>query len=299
MVFLLLLLPAICGGCAEQHKHSPDYIARPEPPPSAVQVSKLYNPSLEHLDRLWARTELRIQGQDKDGKEFDESAEGHLQFIRPGMVSLTVKKLGDTYFALGSSADRYWWMDLRKPRSALLGTLAKASPRIVERFGVPVHPLDLIDLLGVLPINPAGASTAWSPDGRQVVMTSKGRWGDKRLCFSPEGDRLLAVQLLNDQGLLVCESTITQTDPVEFRENPERSASVPTRLSLRIPSRDTTVTVYLHDPQNRGKSMQEAPFNPDLLLKAYNIAPADVRSLDSLKPSPATSSAPAPPGTTP
>lgn len=278
------VLAAICltlAACCDQSKQTPDgIIVRNEPPPSAEEIARIYNPTVEHLDRLWARTELRIQGVDDDGKDFDETAEGHLQFIRPAMVSLTVKKVGETYFALGSNQDRYWWMDLRKPRTAFIGSLANASPKAVARFGVPVHPLDLVDLLGVLPIDPAGASTAWSEDGAEIVMSLPGRWGTRILRFRPEDAALVCVQLLDSHGEIVCESRITQTEPVEFRDTPDLKALAPTRLTLTLPARATTVTVALHDPQNRGSAMQQAPFNPDALLRAYNIAPADVRSLD-------------------
>ncbi|GMV24969.1 MAG: hypothetical protein AMXMBFR58_10000 [Phycisphaerae bacterium] len=268
------------GGCQNQQKDdpAPDPIIRTDPPPTPATVAANYNLVVKPLNRLWARVELRIVGVDDEGEKFDETAEGYLQFVRPGKVALTVKKVGETYFSLGSSLDRYWWMDLRKPRTALIGTLARATPAAVEKFGVPVHPLDLIDLTGVLTIDPKNASTAWSADGRQVIMTLPGRWGRKELAFQDDARRLVAVRLFDAAGQVVCESKIDMLQRVDFPENPSMSALTPVRMVIRIPTRQITVTVRLHDPAN--KPIKETVFDPGELLRAYNIDPENVRSLD-------------------
>ncbi len=294
----LALLAVFLQGCAGQNKADDRPIVHSEPPPTAQQVCELYNPSVAALDRLWARTELRIQGVDRDGNDIDETAEGYLQFIRPGQVFLSVKKVGETYFCLGSNASTYWWMDLRKPRTALMGSIEKATPAAAAKFGVPVHPLDLIDLLGVLPLDPKDATTAWSDDGEFVVMTMRGRWGDKELYFASDLSRLSAVRLLDAAGEVACESTIEASEAVKFREDPSRRAQAPVRITLLIPAAQMQVTVRLHDPENQGAAMKEASFNPQTLLRAYNIEAGNVRSVDGPAPSPAavpaTSSTPSP-----
>ncbi len=280
LALTLGFLAFVLGGCADQHKDGSGHTVRSGPAPTPLQIAKVYNPSLEQVDRLWARTELRITGVDDKGQAFDETAEGHLQFIRPRKLALTVNKVGETYFCLGSNESRYWWMDLRKPRDAIIGTHEKATARVAARFGVPVHPLDLIDLIGVLPLDVAGASTAWSADGRQVVLTAPSRWGSKEMRFSPDGVRLEGVRLMGARGELLCESVVTATERVEIKEDPSASGVVPTRVTVKIPPRRTEVAIRLFDPQNRGSAMKQTAFDPQKLLAAYNINQARVRMVD-------------------
>jgi uncharacterized RDD family membrane protein YckC len=270
-------------GCIGQNKENQEDVRRDQPLPKAGDLIAVHNQNVEKLDRLWARTELRLQGVDQDGNDLDETAEGHFQFIRPGRVSLTVNKVGETYFCLGSNEIFYWWMDLRKPRSALMGEIAKATPKTVERFGVPVHPLDLIDLVGIMPIEAEDAEAgtlAWSADGNQAELLVQGRWGPRVFSFSSPGSKLTGVRLLDASGKIVCESRIERTERVTFRDDPSVIAEAPVRMVISIPASSMQVTIVMHDPQNRGTAMKDAAFKPDLLLKAYNIPQDMVRSLD-------------------
>jgi hypothetical protein len=283
VVVLLLAMQ----GCIGQNKGDGQGVEGDQsalgPLPNAGDVVAAHNENAQKLDRLWARTELRLQGVDQDGNDLDETAEGHFQFIRPGKVSLTVNKVGETYFCLGCNETFYWWMDLRKPRSALVGEIAKATPKTVERFGVPVHPLDLIDLVGIVPISveEAGAGTvAWSSDGKEVELSVAGRWGPRVFSFSSPELKLAGVRLLDASGKIVCESRIERAERVSFRDDPSVIAEAPVRMVISIPASAMQVTIVMHDPQNRGSAMKDAPFKPDLLLKAYNIPDDMVRSLD-------------------
>ncbi|HLO41070.1 MAG TPA: hypothetical protein VK176_08610 [Phycisphaerales bacterium] len=287
-----LLLPA----CAGQQKDPPEPVTNTGPLPAASDLVRVHNAGVEHLDRLWARTELRLRGVDKDGNTIDETAEGHFQFIALGNVSLTVNKVGETYFCLGANEIFYWWMDLRKPRNALLGRIDRATPKTVERFGVPVHPLDLIDLLGILPIEldePANAPLAWSRDGTEAELQLAGRWGPRIFSFEVPSGSLRGVRLLDASGRIVCQSRIEKTERVSFRDDPSLIAQAPTRLVISIPASQMEITIVMHDPQNRGSAMKDAPFRPELLLKAYNIPGDMVRSLDPAPVTPTEPSSPA------
>ncbi|MBL8963624.1 MAG: hypothetical protein KF787_09570 [Phycisphaeraceae bacterium] len=252
-----------------------------EPPPPARVVCAPHNEGVEALDRVWARTELRLTAPDGDQGPVDETAEGHFQFARPGQVSLTVSKVGETYFCLGSGAERYWWMDLRRPRWALIGDLSRATPEAVALLGVPVHPVDLIDLVGILPIEPSDGEASWSADGRSVVVSSPGRWGTTRQWVFSAGDwRLEGVRILDERGEVRCESSLAGASRVEFRDDPSRIAVVPTRVTVRVPESRTTISIRLYDPQNRGTGMNMAVFNPDHLVRAYNIPADSVGSME-------------------
>lgn len=279
VVVLLLTMQ----GCIGQNKDPQQDSQNDLPLPKAGDVVAVHNENAQKLDRLWARTELRLQGVDQDGRDLDETAEGHFQFIRPGRVSLTVNKVGETYFCLGCNESFYWWMDLRKPRSAMVGEIAKATPKTVERFGVPVHPLDLIDLVGIMPIAAEDAeagTVAWSSDGKEVELSVAGRWGPRVFSFSTPEVKLTGVRLLDASGKIVCDSRIERTERVSFRDDPSVIADAPARMVISIPASAMQVTIVMHDPQNRGTAMKDAPFKPDVLLKAYNIPEDMVRSLD-------------------
>lgn len=271
----------LAGACAGPARQDSSPVVAVEPPPPASVVCAAHNEGVEPLDRVWARTELRLSAADTGQGPVDETAEGHFQFVRPGMISLTVSKVGETYFCLGSGEERYWWMDLRRPRWALIGDLSLATPEAVGLLGVPVHPLDLIDLVGILPIDTAECQTAWSEDGRGVVVSSPGRWGTRReWIFSTGTWRLEGVRILDERGTIRCESSLTGSLRVEFRDDPSRVALVPSRVMVRVPENETTIAIRLYDPQNRGTAMNMAVFNPDHLVRAYNIPRDSVGSME-------------------
>ena len=64
----------------------------------------------------------------------------------------------------------------------------------MAEFGLPVHPLDLLEVMAIKPIPEPGteaaekAELAWSKDGHYLYLTLPGRWGGEAAVLAgPQG----------------------------------------------------------------------------------------------------------------
>ncbi len=241
------------------------------PLPSYSAVSERYNQRVARLDKVWARISIRVTGVDKEGNKVDEQAEGHLQVIRPDKLALSITKVGETYFYLGSNEQVYWWLDLHEDKKALVGRHEKATPQLAARFDVPVHPLDLLELLGITPLPPgAAAATAWSRDGRLLEVTLPGRWGKRHLSLDPATFQPRYIELLDSRGKVLVAAELEDPQPVVVRCD---SATPPmaSLYNIDIATSGTHITLRLYDPENRCDRQKLTPFDFDALLKAYGV----------------------------
>ncbi|MBL4810573.1 MAG: hypothetical protein JKY43_11015, partial [Phycisphaerales bacterium] len=145
-----------------------------------AQIIESHNERVGSIDRLWARVSVRIKGTDGRGDGFEEQGEGHLQVTRPDLVSLTIGKLGETYFAYGSSSEQYWMFDLSDSdrRVALVGAIENLTPTRVNEIGLSVHPGDLISSLGIERIDPDRViATRWDSESARIVISLPSRRG--------------------------------------------------------------------------------------------------------------------------
>lgn len=138
------------------------------PAPTYTQAAAAYNRRVAPLDRLFARANIQLTYLDKDGELRTEQPEGMLQIIRPDKLSLNLGKAGQNLFWFGCDSQRYWWLDLSDKndkfaavgRHDLFGTPGNLASK---RLGVAIRPRDLIMLLGIVPLDPAGRGvTHWA-----------------------------------------------------------------------------------------------------------------------------------------
>lgn len=235
-----------------------------------------YNESIAQLDRLWARTVVRVDAPGPDGDRERTQGEGYLQLIQPRSVSLSVGKYIDRmYFVLGSNDERYWWFDMldTDAKTALVGRHELVTPELAGELGVPVHPLDLVDLLGLSPVSDdAQLVRTGSRDGRQtlVVATSTRLGGTRELEIDPGQLIPLSVRLLDPAGEPVASSELSRHRAA--RVNTGRLAIVAGRAEIDLPTLDATITLDVSDAENLGRKPRQAPFRLESLLeRAYRI----------------------------
>lgn len=263
------------GGCAACRDRGADPVAR-GPTPPYTEVAAAYNARLEPLDRLWARAVTRVWYPDKEGEEQSEQVEGHFQFIRPRRLLLTFDKVGinRTFALLGSNDTRYWWMDLTGPRRAWVGTHAAVTAKRVEELGLPVHPLDLVELLGLNPV-PAegpGASIAWSEDGRHLVLTAPTEFGTgtRRVFLEPARFEPARIELRDASGNLAAESELSRFETVEL-PFPQTGPRIATQMLMSINAGRERMRLKLWAPENRGSRPRPAIFDLERLSASQGI----------------------------
>lgn len=280
------LVAAACGvlpGCITQHKPDPGVPQVPEvAPPAKAQLAPIYNSRVAGLSRLWSRLEMKFTGTDADGKLIDEESEGFFITQPPFRLSMSVNKLGEAYFLLGSNLEHYWWFDLSRPeRPAFVGLHARARPEKSVKVGLPVHPLDLLELVACTPIDPndPAMTTSWATDvppvaGRNlVVVSSPVRWGVRRVYVDPSDGRAYRVVLTDAEGRTLVESDLTRYEPVARTQ-----ASVATLITLKLaPSGRGTLTVRM-----TLYGMEDRDLNPALFDLDEQKSRRDVRKVIDL-----------------
>ncbi len=274
------------GGCATNGD-----VQRIErgPVPRYPDVAARYNQTADRLDRLWSRITVSVRSPTgKGGRETVEQAEGHLLIRRPNDLALSVNKLGETYFYLGSNEGFYWWIDLtdRSRRYALIGLHDLATPETSLEFGVPVHPRELVELFAITPlpmpeapgVGPAAPPgwTRWSDDGRLLGVILPSRWGTRRMWLDPDTYEAAMVELLGEDGEPIAVSTLSRYDYVPVRGDGRVGPRMAMMIRVDVPDAETTITLRLFEPENR--EVSDRAFDLERLLRDFRVA--EVFSLD-------------------
>lgn len=291
----VLVVCCCCGvelGCARRHR--PDPSVQLGPPPAYAAIAQSWNARVATVDRLWARSVVRIWFPDREGEEQVEQVEGTFQFARPNRLLMTYKKLGETYAVLGSNAERYWWIELPaggEERVAWVGEHAKAGAGQADDAGIPVRPADLIELLGVLPL-PVGEGgllarpvVAWSADGAGVTLTMPAASADRRPVASVryQLDRTTflprSIELLGGDGAALITAALSKHEPVALKGGGGGGGgAIATVVEASLDGGTRRLKLWLHDPANTGGRPRDAVFDLDAVLSHYRVD--QVRSLD-------------------
>jgi len=296
---LLAIGASLATGCGAQRAAGP--VVRDQPPPSYAEIARVYNDRAERLDRVWARAVVRFEYEDDRGRMRREQGEGHLQFLAPGRLALSVGKLGETLFWLGCDEQRYWWFDLHEANQASIGRHQNLGRPCNKSLGLPAHPHDIIQLLGVTPM-PTGsiassARVGWSGDGRWIVVELPGAAGYTQYFIDPESYEPGWIKLLHpsDRSPLV-HAELENYGNVSRRDEGGFFPRMASRISIRSPDEAgeirLTLSAMSDGREDRGR-LADSAFSFDALSRAYR--PQNVVILDELCPQPAAGVATADP----
>ncbi|MCC5786549.1 MAG: hypothetical protein JJU33_07610 [Phycisphaerales bacterium] len=278
----LVSVAALGSACCSSAPRFPGALeaGRPVSAEAASSAVASYNAHIEQLDRLWARATVAVFQQDERGRTQRDQGEGFVQLVRPNEVSLSVGKYVDRmYFELGSNEGWYWWIDVldRADSFALLGRHELATPELADRFGVPVHPLDLPILLGVEPA-PADTEVRRVSGGR-LVLSWPSRWGGSARVALDQLSQPVRVELWTADGDLAAASVIEQHQGVTVRGTGDRPR-VGGRFEIDLPRIETQVVVHMTSPESSERRPGTAPFDLEGQLRRYRIPEDRIRLLD-------------------
>ncbi len=275
----ILALAASLAGCAACRRPdvSPPAPINLGPPPAYAEVAAAVNARVAPLDRLWSTSVARIWYPDREGEEQSEQVEGHFQYIRPDKLLMTFNKVGETYAALGSNAEQYWWIELRDTRRASVGKHDRVTPERVADLGLPVHPLDLIELLGVTGLPADGGSTAWSETGIHLVVTVPARHGMRRVTLAPDTYEPVTVELLGADGSVQLDSSLRNYESVRVNFG-QPSARVAREVLIADTKAGVRLRLRLPDAESRSSRPKDRAFDLGWVLNYYKVD--EVTSLD-------------------
>ena len=242
-----------------------------EDPPAYSAIARAWNERVDGLDRLWARAVVRVEGNDAAGKRLSEQAEGHLQIVQPDDLALSLGKVGETRLHLGSDGERYWWLDSIDPDHAvaLVGRHDQVTLEKAAALGLPVHPLDLIELLGITELPAKGRSVGGSKDGKLAVFNVPARWGSRWVWVDPATFEPRKIALADEDLNVLAEAELEKYAIVRIDGDATRHPEVATRVIVRTPAFDGFVRMTLYEPRNR--SISAKAFDLGSLLKRYGI----------------------------
>lgn len=282
-LFLLLLLGLLAGntGCRSTQREGGGgpALAADLPLPEYETVRARIAEQTDRLERLQTPLSVRLISPDRSGTALTEQVEGNLQVMRPSSVALRIDKVGQTVFYVGSNDESYWWFDLGDEKVAYIGRLENATPEKAQRMGVPVHPLDLPDLLGLTPL-PAESDAAWPPrvvrsaDNRRIGVEAPARWGMKRLWLNPSTYAIEAVELYDEAGVIAAVADLSNHAGVRVRGDAISRPVLARRAVVRLPASESELRLTLPDSdeaQNPAERLRTKAFDLALLLEAYGI----------------------------
>ena len=275
-----MLAAAMLGGCqgsGGSGSGKPEAITRHGPAPAYSKAAAEFNQTVDHLDRISARANILLTYFDDEGNERHEDPEGRLQIVRPDKLALSLGKAGQTIFWFGCDAHHYWWIDLsdKSKRYAAVGMHDKFTDATAARIGVPIKPLDLIRVMGVVKMDPAGrGATQWSEDGRLLGITEAiGDRGFQRTWVDPKTMRPVTIEIFDRGQNKVLVAEHTGDEPVEItRNDPAAAAShprMPSRVEITHLETDTVVRLTLTGV--RDGPISDKAFDLSVLLDKYPV----------------------------
>ncbi|MBY0310445.1 MAG: hypothetical protein K2W85_00090 [Phycisphaerales bacterium] len=224
------------------------------PGPNYGELARRYNlERVKHLDRLSARVNILLTYFDQDGERRTEDPEGRLQIIRPNKLAMNLGKAGQIVFWFGCDPEQYWWFDLseKEKRIAATGRHENFTDETAQRIGLPIRPLDLIRVMGVVPLDPlAKGATQLSDDGKLVGVTSPiGDRGFQRMWLDPTTLRPTMIEVFDRQRVKVLVAEHEGEEVVEItRDIPGASllrVKVPSRVLITHIATETTARITL------------------------------------------------------
>ena len=243
------------------------------------------------LDRFWARATVGLRYKDAEGERHYEQGEGHLQFVRPSQVALTIGKLGETYLLLGCDDERFWWIERLDIKRAFVGGQTGARDLAIERVGVPVLPTDLLILADLVP---------WpAPDGEYAgrVVESDREDLDPSAVFAVEFNESgrtrrvyltrtvfdpVGVDLFADDGKLIARSELSMHERVLNHIEPTRQQRVPSRVKVDVPSAESRIELNLKDMEISDRRPKAVVFDLEGLIRRFGID--EVIRLEDVRP---------------
>lgn len=264
---------ALAGGCASGDKPQPGGQAPvvTAGPPYADAAAK-HNANVKSFTRLFGYVVVQMKYLDKHGEKHEEQGEGRVQIIQPDHVAVSVGKVGETFFWLGSDSQRYWWLDLTgKQRVMFTGAHETYARSQARRVGVVVAPLDLVRLIGVVPLPATGGQAQVSADGTRVgIVTTLDNGGRQRIWVDPRTYLPLSVELFNANGDLEIVSRLGEPDGVDITGVGSRPL-MNQRIEVTTAAGDAQITLRLSELQDGAGRMVPETFDARALARHYRV----------------------------
>jgi hypothetical protein len=243
------------------------------------QVATAMNQRAERLQRFWAATITTVWYIGEQGEDEVEQLDGDLHIVQPDKIALSLRKVSVDGAALGANERYYWYIDLLADDPiASIGTHEKANPDRLADLGVPVHPLDLLLLLGFSsvpeePMNPE-RPLRLSPLGTRLVLSAPARWGVVEYTLDPETLEPDRIEIRRDPRSDPVLTADMLDGDVMFDDRIDRelpSVAIPERVLIDVPMLDARVQIRFLGAQSSRRRPDERAFDLGQTMSRYGI----------------------------
>ncbi len=289
-------------------------------PPSYAQVAAAQNERIALVKRYWVSHTFRLEWEE-DGETRVESGEGNLVFIPPNQVALTLSKLGEILFWAGCDAERYWLFVGGGDSEAYIARNENAFHPRCEALPLPIHPHDLIELMGLMPfptevtnftelpgvsvdlqrdiaeslIDPFDVQWVYDADRTLWSFTLEGNTAMRRIFIDSDTLLPLRVELLAPNGVtgeldLLVASDLTKYVQLEVRNlGVSTEPLVPGRMWVAFASGEASLRITAPEPRDE---TYRGPIKSKLFdfnTVKGSLRPRNIVVLDANCPTPAIS----------
>lgn len=272
LALLILAVPACTSpGLPEDEARTPPPVVT-APLPDYAQVAAAHNARVAPLDSLFARHVSRITYIDENGDRQVDQAEGTIQVVLPDHLAISLGKAGHRVFWFGGDGERYWWFDLRDRRTAYVGRFDNFDTAR-RRVGITIHPLDLIRVLGIVPLpeDPAAGAMQWSADGALLGVTTRIRDdGYQRLWLDPQSYEPRKIELFDADRQLTLVADLaeyTHAEVADLAVGPR----IASRINVLESESGVEVRLTMDAPSDGARRISTDAFELDALRRAMGV----------------------------
>ncbi len=243
------------------------------------QVANVVNERARRLERLWAATIVKVWYIGEQGENEVEQLDGDLHIVQPNKIALSLEKAFVDVAALGANERFYWYLDLiTEDGAASIGTHERANPDQLTSLGVPVHPLDLLLLLGFSPIpdEPLDPQRPLrdSDNGRFISVSAPARWGIVEYLLDPDTLEPARVVIRRAPRLPAVLTADMLEGSIEFDDrilDGSPAVQLPRRIVIDVPDIEARVQIRFLDARETRRKPDERAFDLGDTLSRFGV----------------------------
>ena len=266
LVTLLLAAP----GCryADPTDRDPG-VVRPNDLPSYTEIVTRYNDNAAKVTRLWARADVEFVWYEDDTRRTEVGDDSRLMLRLPDELALDIAKPFDIrLFWLGSNSAQYWLFDdISDTKRVYFGSHANFTATGWRGFPIPVHPLELPGLLGILPIDPQALPRApaveWVAGGYLIEPPGTAT----RLVIDPRTYLPLRIDLLDRYGNSAIIARLSRPEAVASDDSAGDPPLVNKHVAITVVGQPGHITLKMRDMTMAASRFNERQFDLDFLMK--------------------------------
>lgn len=221
---------------------------------TAAELIEEHNVRAAQLDQLHAYGVLKITWMDERGEHSDQG-DAELWIDQPSRTALRVDAVGEVLLWLGSNNESWWLFDMINEPSTLhvrhgsasRDSLADSANRKDENI-IPLHPLVLLDLLGITPLRQLeGEAAMYDSQAKRWTLRAASPNATLNLVFSESG-QLMTIEALDASGDIVAVSVLRDEASVAVRGvNPLNWPKAATHITITLADQSGSVLLALNN----------------------------------------------------